>query len=149
MSGMRQNEIQKIQGRLTVTQALWDHEREQILQALGIADDDINPRAWSTEDLVNEIKDCIAGERLLRAEEQWLAGRRIEKLVELAPNDFELQRAWKTFPGPVADNDGFTWGYLATELIDQHWVHIFVHDLHPADNRRTYARVPARPAWAP
>ena len=46
------------------------YERERILRALGF-DDDINPRAWSTDALVQEIKDCIEGERLLRGE-QWL-----------------------------------------------------------------------------
>ena len=145
MAGRRQSEIEKIQGRLTVTQALWDYERERILRALGF-DEDINPRAWCTEALVEEIKDCIEGGQMLKGEERSL---RVERLVELAPNDPELERAWKTFPDPVANNHGFTWEYLATELIDERWVHIFVHDLHPAENRRTYAQVPARPGWAP
>jgi len=47
--------------------------------------------------------------------------------MELAPNDPELRRAWKHFP----------------------WVHIFVHELHPTEYRTVYARVPARPGWAP
>ena len=58
MAGRRQSEIEKIQGRLTVTQALWDYERERILRALGF-DEDINPRAWPTEALVEEIKDML------------------------------------------------------------------------------------------
>jgi hypothetical protein len=70
------------------------------------------------------------------------------RLSVQAPNDPESERAWKAFPDPVANDHGFTWEYLATELIDERWVHIFVHDLHPADNRRTYARVKARPGWA-
>ena len=32
--------------------SLWDYEREQILEVLGL---EINPRAWSTADLVEEI----------------------------------------------------------------------------------------------
>jgi hypothetical protein len=60
MAGRRQSEIEIIQGRLTLIQALWDYERERILRALGF-DDDINPRAWSTEALVEEIKDCVQG----------------------------------------------------------------------------------------
>jgi len=54
----KKDEVEKIQGRLTVVQGLWDYERTQILKALGI-DGDINPRSWSTEALVDEIKDCI------------------------------------------------------------------------------------------
>jgi hypothetical protein len=41
------------------TQALWDHEREEILAALGV--EEINPRAWSTDALVEKIKDSIDG----------------------------------------------------------------------------------------
>jgi hypothetical protein len=65
MAGRRQSEIEKIQGRLTATQALWDYERERILRALGF-DEDINPRAWSTEALVEEIRDCIEGGQMLK-----------------------------------------------------------------------------------
>ena len=43
-------------------QALWDYEREQILEVLGL---EINPRAWSTAALVEEIRDCIEGHRML------------------------------------------------------------------------------------
>jgi hypothetical protein len=39
MAGRRRNEIEKIQGRLTVTQALWEYERERILRALGFDED--------------------------------------------------------------------------------------------------------------
>jgi hypothetical protein len=42
--------------------ALWDCEREQILEVLGL---EINPRAWSTAALVEEIRDCIEGRRML------------------------------------------------------------------------------------
>jgi hypothetical protein len=52
----RANDERILRGRLAVTQALWDHEREQILEALGL---ESNPRAWSTGALVEEIKDCI------------------------------------------------------------------------------------------
>jgi hypothetical protein len=43
----KKDEIEKIQGRLTVVQRLLDHERTQILKALGIAGD-INPRRSTT-----------------------------------------------------------------------------------------------------
>ena len=79
---------------------------------------------------------------LLSGEAQWLAGMRVDRIVELAPNDPELLRAWKSFPDPVTDDSRYKWEYLATELIEQHWVHIFV-------NRRTSAPVPARLGWAP
>jgi hypothetical protein len=39
MAGRRRNDIEKIQGRLTVTQALWEYERERILRALGFDED--------------------------------------------------------------------------------------------------------------
>jgi hypothetical protein len=60
----RANEERILRGRLAVTQALWDHEREQILEALGL---EINPRAWSTGALVEEIKDCIEGHKMLES----------------------------------------------------------------------------------
>jgi len=41
------------------TQVLWDHEREEILAVLG--EEEIDPRAWSTEALVEKIKDSIEG----------------------------------------------------------------------------------------
>jgi hypothetical protein len=43
----KKDEIEKIQGLLTVVQGLWDYERTQILKALGI-DGDINPRRSTT-----------------------------------------------------------------------------------------------------
>jgi hypothetical protein len=61
----RDNDERILRGRLAVTQALWDHEREQILEALGVDAVEINPRAWSTEALVEEIKDCIEGHEML------------------------------------------------------------------------------------
>lgn len=60
----RANEERILRGRLAVTQALWDHEREQILEALGL---EVNPRAWSTGALVEEIKDCIEGHKMLES----------------------------------------------------------------------------------
>ena len=147
MSKIRQNEVEKLHGKLAVIQALWDYEREQIFETLGIERSG-NVRAWSTEQIVKEIKDCIEGQRMLRGDE-WTHPRHVEQLVELAPNDPELRRAWRHFPDPVAENQGFAWEYLATELIEQRWVHVFVHDLHPRDNRRTFARLPARPGWKP
>jgi hypothetical protein len=48
-------------------QALWDHEREQILEALGVDAGEINARAWSTGALVEEIKDCIEGHKMLES----------------------------------------------------------------------------------
>ena len=51
--------------RIAVTQALWDHEREQILEALGVDASEINAREWSTGALVEEIKDCIEGHKML------------------------------------------------------------------------------------
>jgi hypothetical protein len=51
MANKEDSEAVKIQGRLTVTQGLWDYERTQILKALGITGD-INVRSWTTESLV-------------------------------------------------------------------------------------------------
>ena len=60
------NDERLLRGRLAVMQALWgDHEREQILEALGVDASNINPRAWSTGALVEEIKDCIEGHKML------------------------------------------------------------------------------------
>src|SRR5271163_1160326 len=148
MTNQEDSEAVKIQGRLTVTQALLYYERTQILKTLGIVGD-INVRAWNTETLVEEIKDCIDGQKLLTGDGIQKPGQRIDNIVELAPNHPELRRAWKTFPDPVADNHGFSWDYVATELMGEQWVHIFVHELHPAEYRTVYARVPARPGWAP
>jgi hypothetical protein len=64
MANKEDSEVVKIQGRLTVTQGLWDYERTQILKALGITGD-INVRSWTTETLVEEIKDCIEGQKML------------------------------------------------------------------------------------
>jgi hypothetical protein len=61
----RENDERILRGRLVVTQALWDHEREQILEALGVAAGENNRRAWSTDALVEEIKDCIEGQKML------------------------------------------------------------------------------------
>jgi hypothetical protein len=148
MANKEDSEVVKIQGRLTVTQGLWDYERTQILHALGITGD-INPRAWTTDALVREITDCITGQKMLSGDDIPKPGQRIDYVLELAPNDAELQRAWKTFPDPVANNHGFSWEYVATELIGQQWVHVFVHELHPIEYRTVYARVPARPGWDP
>ena len=109
MTNKDDSEVVKIQGRLTVTQGLWDYERTQILQALGITGD-INPRAWTTDALVREITDCITGQKMLSGDDIPKPGQRIDNVLELAPNDAELQRAWKTFPDPVSDNHGFSWG---------------------------------------
>jgi hypothetical protein len=65
MSGANDERI--LRGRLAVTQALWDHEREQILEALGVDASQINVRAWSTGALVEEIKDCIEGHKMLES----------------------------------------------------------------------------------
>jgi hypothetical protein len=61
----RENDALTLRGRLAVTLALWDYEREQILEALGVDAGEINPRAWSTRALVEEIKDCIEGHKML------------------------------------------------------------------------------------
>jgi hypothetical protein len=58
----RENE-RILRSRLVVMQALWNHEREQILQTLGV--EEINPHAWTTEALVDEIQDCIEGHKML------------------------------------------------------------------------------------
>ena len=137
-----QNALQKLDGPLTVTQALWDHERREILRVLGIEGDNVNLRSWSTENLVDEIKDCIEGRKVLAGEAHWLDGRPVEKIVELDADDPELLRAWRSFPNPVADKHSQSWEYLATELIEGHWVHLFV-------NGRTSARVPAQSGWGP
>jgi hypothetical protein len=60
----RENDALTLRGRLAVTLALWDYEREQILEALGL---ESNPRAWSTGALVKEIKDCIEGHKMLES----------------------------------------------------------------------------------
>jgi hypothetical protein len=137
-----QNALQKLDGPLTVTQTLWDHERREILRVLGIEGDSVHLRSWSTEKLVNEIKDCIEGRKVLAGEAHWLAGRPVEKIVELDADDPELLRAWRSFPNPVADKHSQSWEYLATELIEGHWVHLFV-------NGSSCARVPARSEWGP
>jgi hypothetical protein len=148
MANKEDSEAVKIQGRLTVTQGLWDYERSQILKALGVTGD-VNVRSWTTETLVDEIKDCIEGNKMLTGDAGQKPGQRAEHIVELASNDPELRRAWATFPDPVADHHGFTWDYVATELIGEQWIHIFVHELHPTEYRTVFARVPARPGWAP
>jgi len=148
MKNEKDDEVVKIQGRLAATQGLWDNEREQILKALGVIGEH-NVRSWTTEALVQEIKDCITGEKMLLGEDAPKPGQRVDSVVELAPNDPELTRAWKRFPDPVADNHGFSWEYLATELIGDQWVHVFVHELHPVEYRTVYARVPAQPGWDP
>src|SRR5271156_2044646 len=112
MAKKENSEVLKIQGRLTVTQGLWDYERTQILKTLGITGD-INVRSWTTETLVDEIRDCIEGNKMLTGEAVQKPGQRIEQIVELAPNDSELRRAWATFPDPVADHHGFAWDYVA------------------------------------
>jgi hypothetical protein len=61
----RENDALTLRGRLAVTLALWDYEREQILEALGVDASEINARAWSTGALVEEIKDCIEGHKML------------------------------------------------------------------------------------
>ena len=60
----RENDALTLRGRLAVTLALWDYEREQILEALGL---EINARAWSTDALVEEIRDCIEGRKMLES----------------------------------------------------------------------------------
>jgi hypothetical protein len=137
-----QNALQKLDGPLTVTQTLWNHERREILRVLGIEAGNVNLRSWSTENLVNEIKDCIEGRKVLAGDAHWLAGRPVEKIVELDADDPELLRAWRSFPNPVSDKHSQSWEYLATELIEEHWVHLFV-------NGSTCARVPARSEWGP
>jgi hypothetical protein len=127
--------VRKLQG---VIRARWDQERQALLSALGIEDDNADRQKWSTLAVVEEIKDCIEGQRLLSGDAQWLAGRRVERIVELDPDDPELKRAWARFPTFATER----WEYLATELIDRHWAHIFV-------NGKTSARVPARSGWGP
>ena len=147
MTNKKNDEVEKIQGRLTVVQGLWDYERTQILKSLGITGD-INPRTWSTESLVDEIKDCIEGHKMLAGEGDPNPLYR-DNVLQLEHNDPELQRAWQTFPDRVADCHGFTWEYLATELIREQWIHVFIHELHPLELRTVYTRVPAKPGWAP
>ena len=63
----RENDVLTLRGRLAVTLALWDYEREQILEVLGVDASEINARAWSTGALVEEIKDCIEGHKMLES----------------------------------------------------------------------------------
>ena len=149
MANKDDQELGKIQGRLTVTQALWDYERTQIIKALGVTGD-INPRAWNTETLVEEITDCITGQKMLADDgDVRKPGQRRDSVIELALNDPELKRAWQTFPDRIGDNHGFSWAYVVTELIGGQWIHVFVHELHPIEYRTVYARVSARRGWAP
>ena len=106
MTNKKDDEKEKIQGRLTVVQSLWDYERTQILKALGIAGD-INPRSWATEALVDEIKDCIDGHKMLVGEGDPNPLYR-DNIVKLDDGDPELERAWQTFPDPDADCHGYT-----------------------------------------
>jgi hypothetical protein len=131
------NAARKLRG---VIRFRWDEERRAILRVLGI--EHVNPRSWSTAALVEEIKDCIDGQGLLSGDARWLAGRRVERIVELDPDDPELKRAWARFPASLAESHGQSWEYLATELIDRQWVHIFL-------NGWISARVPARYEWGP
>jgi len=62
-----------------------------------------------------------------------LEGRRVERIVELAPDEPELKRAWASFPAPGAER----WEYLASELIDRRWIHIFVGRSHRLGIRGT------------
>ena len=80
------DEVVKIQVRLTATQSLWDNEREQILKAVGVTGS-VNVRSWTTEALVQEIKDCISGEKMLLGEDVPKPGQRVDNVVELALND--------------------------------------------------------------
>ena len=61
----RANYERLLRGRLAVMQALRGPEREQILEALGVDASNINARAWSTGALLEEIKDCIEGHKML------------------------------------------------------------------------------------
>jgi len=72
-----------------------------------------------------------------------------DNIVKLDDGDPELERAWQTFPDPDADCHGFTWEYLATELIHEQWIHVFIHELHRLELRPVYARVPGKPGWNP
>jgi hypothetical protein len=130
---MKNNEDQvvKIQGRLTATQSLWDNEREQILRAVGVTGN-VNVRFWTTEALVQEIKDCIEGQKRLAGDGIPKPGQRIDNVVELAPNDAELQRAWKTFPDTVADNHGFQLG-ICGNRINQRAVGSYFRSRTPSD----------------
>jgi hypothetical protein len=49
----------------------------------------------------------------------------------------------------VAENEGYCWAYLATELIGDQWIHLFVHELHPDSQAEVQTRVPACPGWKP
>ena len=70
-----QDALQKRDGPLTVTQALWDDERREILRVLGIDGDSVHLRSWSTESLVNEIKTASRGRRCSPAKPiGWLEG---------------------------------------------------------------------------
>ena len=112
------------------------------MRVLGIDGDNVKRQTWSTAALVEEIKDCIEGRKVLAGDAHWLAGKPVEKIVELDADDPELLRAWRSFPNPVADKRSQSWEYLATELIEGHWVHLFV-------NGSTSARVPAQSGWVP
>lgn len=85
----KNNEMAKIRGILAVTQNLWDYERLQILQALGLKGS-VNPRAWSTEALVAEIRDCVEGNKIFNGQGNEDPAILITSVVELTLNDPEL-----------------------------------------------------------
>jgi hypothetical protein len=139
--------LEEAETRCRITQSLWDYERGQILNALGVSLAK-PPGDWPIEDFVNEVKDVIEGARLLDAAPS-ANGEAVFSLVKLGAHDRELQRAWKHFPDPVSAHHGFCWEYMSTELIGAQWVHVFYHELHPQRHAAAYARVPASPGWGP
>jgi hypothetical protein len=148
-------QLEEVQARCRITQSLWDYERSQILGALGVSVAKA-PGDWRIKDLVNEVKDCLEGGRLIEAvppaNGEAASGpprEAVLSLVKLGAHDRELKRAWKHFPDPVSAHHGYCWEYLATELIGAQWVHVFYHELHPERHTAAYARVPASPGWGP
>ena len=148
-------QLEAAETRCRITQNLWDYERGQILDALGVGLAK-PPGNWRIEDFVNEVRDVLEGARLLDATPSangeagfGSPGEAILSLVKLGAHDQELRRAWKHFPNPQSAHHGYCWEYMSTELIGAQWVHVFYHELHPERHAAVYARVPASPGWGP
>ena len=142
--------------KVTVARRLMDYEHAVILDALGVQ----APRKWGFNEAIAKIKECVAGCRKSNAQKTPPLGitfaqsgvireESVRAVVRLSPTDRELGRAWDRFPDAVAENEGYCWAYLATELIGDQWIHLFVHELHPDSQAEVQARVPACPGWKP
>ena len=99
----RQN-AERLDNPAAAEEALWDHEREQILEALGVAAGENSPRL--VDALVEETKDCIEGQKdarqhcVQRGARVEMCSELLEKLALMCssvgtfmPNNFENDRS--------------------------------------------------------